>query len=79
MEDKSISFEEAMEKLDGAIRALEGGSLGLDAAMQTYEQAVKLLRFCHTTLESAERRVSVLLEGEDGGLVEAPFDTADET
>ena len=40
MEDKSISFEEAMEKLDGAIRALEGGSLGLDDAMKTYEEAV---------------------------------------
>jgi exodeoxyribonuclease VII small subunit len=79
MEDKSISFEEAMEKLDGAIRTLEGGSLGLDDAMKTYEEAVKLLRFCHATLEGAERRVSILLEGEGGGVSEAPFITDDET
>ena len=79
MEDKSISFEEAMEKLDSAIRALEGGSLGLDSAMKTYEEAVKLLRFCHSTLEGAERRVSILLEGADGSVTESPFTTADET
>ncbi len=79
MEDKSINFEEAMEKLDSAIRALEGGSLGLDMAMKTYEEAVGLLRFCHTALEGAERRVSILLERADGSISEAPFDTSDET
>ena len=47
--------------------------------MKTYEEAVKLLRFCHSTLEGAERRVSILLEGADGGITESPFTTADET
>ena len=79
MGNKSISFEEAMEKLDGAIRALESGSLGLDAAMQTYEQAVKLLRHCHATLENAERRVNLLLEEADGSVTEQPFNVSYET
>ena len=78
MSEKNISFEEAMERLDGAVKALESGNLGLDAAMKTYEEAVKLLRICHSALESAERRVSILVEGEGGVLFAAPFES-DET
>ena len=79
MDKNNISFEEAMEKLDGAIRALESGNLGLDAAMKTYEEAVGLLRLCHGALENAERRVHVLVEGADGVLNPAPFDAPHET
>ena len=75
MNEKNISFEEAMERLDGAVKALESGSLGLDAAMQTYEEAVKLLRICHSALENAERRVSILVEGMGGELSATPFES----
>lgn len=75
MSEKNISFEEAMERLDGAVKALESGNLGLDAAMKTYEEAVKLLRICHSALESAERRVSILVEGEGGALFAAHFES----
>lgn len=75
MNEKNISFEEAMERLDSAVRALESGNLGLDAAMQTYEDAIKLLRICHGALENAERRVNVLVEGAGGELTEAPFES----
>ena len=78
MDEKNISFEEAMEKLDGAIRALESGSLGLDVAMKTYEEAVALLRLCYGALENAERRVSILIEGANGELTPAPFDAPNE-
>ncbi len=74
MSEKNISFEQAMEQLDAAVRALESGSLGLDDAMKIYEEAIKLLRLCHTALEDAERRVSILLDAGEGKLEEAPFD-----
>ncbi len=75
MNEKNISFEEAMERLDSAVKALESGSLGLDAAMQTYEEAIQLLRICHGVLENAERRVNVLVEGSGGELSAAPFES----
>ncbi len=78
MSEKNISFEQAMERLDAAVKALESGSLGLDDAMKTYEEAVGLLRLCHTALEDAERRVSILLDKGDGNLAEAPFDAGNE-
>jgi exodeoxyribonuclease VII small subunit len=74
MNEKNISFEEAMERLDSAVKALESGNLGLDAAMKTYEEAVKLLRICHGALENAERRVSILVEGAGGKLSAEPFE-----
>ena len=78
MNEMNISYEEAIEKLDGALRSLEIGNLGLDNAMLTYEEALKLLRFCHSALESAERRVNLLLEQSDGSVTEAPFAVTDE-
>lgn len=79
MIEKNLTFEQAMDRLDSAVKALESGSLSLDDAMKTYEEAVALLRFCHGALENAERRVSVLLDSGSGELSEAPFDMPDET
>ena len=78
MDEKKLTFEEAMERLDSAVKALESGNLGLDAAMKTYEEAIALLRICHSTLENAERRVNVLVEGLDGGFSAVPFDAQHE-
>ena len=79
MLNANLTFQQAMEQLDGAVKALESGALSLNDAMKTYEEAVALLRFCHGALENAERRVSVLLEDKSGELVEAPFTSADAT
>lgn len=78
MSDKNMSFEQAMERLDATVRALESGNLGLDDAMKAYEEAIGLLRYCNSALEDAERRVSILLDKGDGKLTEAPFDTGNE-
>lgn len=78
MNEKNISYEEAIEKIEGALRSLESGNLGLDDSMMTYEEALKLLHFCHSALESAERRVNLLLEQSDGSVAEAPFAVTDE-
>ena len=78
MNENHMTFEEAMEKLDGALKALESGNLSLDVSLKAYEQAIGLLRFCHSAIETAEQRVSVLLEGEGGILKEAPFAQTDE-
>ena len=78
MKKNNMTFEEAMERLESAVRSLEGGNLNLDDAMKTYEEAISLLRFCHSTLENAERKIQVLLENENGDLTEEPFDVEDE-
>lgn len=54
------SFEEALRQLEGIVRQLEEGELGLDEALARYEDGVKLLRRCHQLLEQAERRIELL-------------------
>lgn len=79
MKNETITFESAMEKLDGIVRRLESGSLPLSEALAAYEEAVGLIRFCNGKLEDAEQKVRILTEGEDGTVTDAPFTVSDET
>lgn len=53
-------FEEAMGELEGIVRQLEEGQIGLNEALQQYEKGVKLLRQCYDLLQQAERRIELL-------------------
>ena len=41
---KAIKFEEAILKLEDAVRLLESGSLTLDESIEKYEDALKALK-----------------------------------
>jgi exodeoxyribonuclease VII small subunit len=71
------TFEQALDKLEGIVHALEEGEIGLDESLEKYEQGVKLLRRCHALLQQAERRIE-LLTGIDaeGNPLTQPFDDA---
>lgn len=55
-------FESALAELDTIVRKMEEGDLSLEKSMELYERGLQLSRFCHSTLESAERRVELLNE-----------------
>lgn len=76
---KTMTFEEAMLSLEDMVKKLEGGGLSLYEALSSFEEAVKLVRFCNEKLENAEQKVRILVEGEDGSVTDAPFDIDDET
>ena len=46
MTKKTITFEEAMERLEEITRILESGSEGLDQSLKLYEEGVSLIRLC---------------------------------
>lgn len=59
------SFEAAVEQLESIVDRLERGDLELEAALESFEQGVALVRRCAGQIEDAERRIEVLLrEGE---------------
>jgi exodeoxyribonuclease VII small subunit len=72
-----LSFEQALQRLQAIVQELEQGELGLDKALERYEEGVKLLRRCHDVLEKAERKIE-LLSGVDaeGRPITAPLDDA---
>lgn len=60
-----MKFEEAMEKLEKITQELEQGNLSLDAALERFEEGMKLIGFCEKRLEEAEKKIQVLIkEGE---------------
>lgn len=58
-------FESALAELDSIVKKMEEGDLTLETSMELYERGLQLSRFCHTTLEAAERRVELLNERGD--------------
>ncbi len=64
--DDELRFEEALERLEGLVTELEGGDLGLEDALASFEQGVKLVRLCSDRLRGAELRIRQLEDGSDG-------------
>ncbi|HPL31694.1 MAG TPA: exodeoxyribonuclease VII small subunit, partial [Smithellaceae bacterium] len=39
-------FEEALDKLENIVKEMEAGDLPLDAALKSFEEGIRLIRFC---------------------------------
>ena len=53
-----LSFEQALNRLEGTVRALEGGGLNLADATRMFEEGMRLARVCSEMLATAELRIS---------------------
>ena len=58
-------FEDALEKLEDIVKKMEAGDIPLDEALKSFEEGIRLIRFCSAKLEETERRVEILLGKED--------------
>src|SRR5438105_15579821 len=76
--DGEEGFDLVIERLRGVVEKLETGSLTLEQSLAAFEEGVRLSRRGAEILDAAERRVEVLLKGEDGGIRTAPFQSEDE-
>ena len=76
---KNVSFEEAFNTLEELVDRLEDGGLSLDESMETFEEAVKLVKLCNAKIEQAEQKVKMLVNGANGEITDKPFDNADAT
>ncbi|HHU22991.1 MAG TPA: exodeoxyribonuclease VII small subunit [Clostridiales bacterium] len=77
MSDKTLSFEEALARLDSIVRQLEKGDAPLDQALALFEEGTSLIGSCTKMLDEAEQKVVRLKKGSDGEPVELPFDSED--
>ena len=60
---KELTYEQAMEQLETITAKLEDGSLPLQDALQYYEKASGLIRFCSAQLDAAEQKITELAAG----------------
>ena len=66
-------FEQAIERLEAVVQALEGGELSLDDAIENYRLGMQLAKICREKLTAAEQKVEKVLAS-DKGLEFEPFD-----
>jgi exodeoxyribonuclease VII small subunit len=59
------TFEKALADLEGIVRELEDGKIGLEESLARYEQGVALLKRCYGQLRQVEQKI-VELTGQDG-------------
>ncbi len=72
---RSLSFEEALRRLEEIVEQLEGGELPLEDSLVIFEEGVALSRRCAEELGRAEQRIEKLVDKENGPARE-PFDAA---
>jgi exodeoxyribonuclease VII small subunit len=59
-QEASLTFEEAMKRLEEIAGLLEGDASTLDEALKLYEEGISLIRDCSSKLDAAEQRVKML-------------------
>jgi exodeoxyribonuclease VII small subunit len=72
-EAQAKNFEASLMALEKIVRELEGGDLPLERSLELFEEGVRLSRECQERLNSAERRIELLLHDNDGRPVISVF------
>ena len=73
MSDRSVKFENAIERLEEIVKQMEQGNLSLDAALQLFEEGTGLVKQCSKQLDEAELKVVRLMKTADGTPAETEF------
>jgi exodeoxyribonuclease VII small subunit len=71
-------FEAVLRRLEDLVRRLEGGDLGLEEALKTFEEGTVLSRRAVAMLDEADARLEVLLRRDDGTDVVRPVASLDD-
>lgn len=74
MNERKLSFEQAITRLDEIVRSLEKGDAPLSDSLKLFEEGTVLIADCDAMLNEAEQMVVKLKKGPDGEPVELPFE-----
>jgi len=69
MAKKKQTFEQALKKLEEIVEKIESGQIGLEESIAEYEKGIKLVKQCRAILQAAEKKVQMLVRGNDGNLI----------
>jgi exodeoxyribonuclease VII small subunit len=67
------NFEAAMHRLEAIMQSLEGGEMPLGKSLEVFEEGMQLAGYCSSELETAEKKVSLLVQESGGKYRETPF------
>ena len=63
---KNVKFEQAVDQLETIIDQVESGQIGLEEALERYEEGMNLIAHCKGILSQAEKKIKKLsLDSDD--------------
>ena len=74
MNEKNITFEENLKRLEQIVRAMERGDVALDESLKLFQEGTELVRSCGKLLDEAELQVKMIMAGPNGMPVEEVFE-----
>ena len=72
------TFEQSLNELEKIATDLERGDLSLEEAIEKFENGMKLSKECSEMLEKADKKITMLIKGENGELAEENFNAVEE-
>lgn len=73
-----LSFEDALLQLENIVRELEAGKIKLDDAVEAYEKATALKKFCEDKLKTTQLKIEKINLAPDGSIKTEPLDKIEE-
>jgi len=67
-ETQPADFDTRLEQLEAIVAELERGGLGLEGAIERYQEGIELLKSCQGTLAGYKKRVEELCADADQAL-----------
>lgn len=72
MGENEMNFEDSIKELENIANELEKGNLTLDESVSKFEQGMKLSKKCNDFLDSAEKKITMLINN-NGEIEEENF------
>ena len=70
--ERAAAFDDKLQRLEAIVGQLEQGGLGLEPAIERYQEGIQLLKECHGALATYRRRVEELTR--EAELAMRPFE-----
>ena len=72
---KNPPFEEALQKLESVVEAMESDDLPLETLLARYEEGAKLVKICQEKLAEAELKIQQLEKNAAGEMKLKPLES----
>lgn len=73
MNEKNMTFEASMQRLEQIVRTLERGDAQLDESLKLFQEGTELVRACGKLLDEAELEIKKVAVAPDGRAVLEDF------
>ena len=73
MNEKNMTFEQNMKRLEEIVRAMERGDVALEESLKMFQEGTQLITSCAKLLDDAELQIKKVITKADGSPAEEDF------